>query len=171
MNLKDTISFNPISPVFGVYLHMLVALFYLLGIHNIFASHKYIHQTCIQREIPPQTYVLVCSGFFDFSFFWHHCDQFQWCQWVPSFNFIFTTKCEWILRLIDSVAQLIHPAVISKKYEIWSGPGPVMYADPKIAKILVLGDSVPEIRPKNRFWVIFGPFFGFFQNPVKSIWL
>ena len=75
------------------------------------------------------------------------------------------------LRLIDSVAQLIHPAVISKKYEIWSGPGPVMYEDPKIAKILVLGDSVPEIRPKNRFWVIFGPFFGFFQNPVKSIWL
>ena len=76
-----------------------------------------------------------------------------------------------VLRLIDSVAQLIHPAVISKKYEIWSGPGPVMYEDPKIAKILVLGDSVPEIRPKNRFWVIFGPFFGFFQNPVKSIWL
>ena len=76
-----------------------------------------------------------------------------------------------MLRLIDSVAQLIHPAVISKKYEIWSGPGPVMYEDPKSAKILVLGDSVPEIWPKNHFWVIFGPFFGFFQNPVKSIWL
>ena len=35
-------------------------------------------------------------------------------------------------------------------------------------KILVLGDLVPEIMPKNRFWAIFGPFFGFFQNPVKS---
>ena len=76
-----------------------------------------------------------------------------------------------ILRLIDSVAQLIHPAVISKKYEIWSGPGPVMYEDPKSAKILVLGDLVPEILSKNRFWAIFGPYLGFFQNPVKSDWL
>ena len=75
------------------------------------------------------------------------------------------------LRLIDSVAQLIHPAVISKKYEIWSGPGPVMYEDPKSAKILVLGDSVPEIWPKNRFWAIFGSFLGFLQNHVKFIWL
>ena len=49
--------------------------------------------------------------------------------------------------------------------------GPVMYEDPKSAKILVLGDLVPEIMPKNRFWAIFGPFFGFFQNPVKSEWL
>ena len=29
--------------------------------------------------------------------------------------------------------------------------GPVMYEDPKSAKILVLGDLVPEILSKNRF--------------------
>ena len=49
--------------------------------------------------------------------------------------------------------------------------GPVMYEDPKSAKILVLGDLVPEIMLKNRFRTIFGPFLGFFQNPVKSKWL
>ena len=52
------------------------------------------------------------------------------------------------------------PAEISKKVEIERHPGPVKYEDPKSAKILVLGDSVPEIWPKNRFlghfWVIFG---------------
>ena len=50
-------------------------------------------------------------------------------------------------------------------------PDPVMYEDPKSAKILVLGDLVPEILSKNRFWAIFGPYLGFFQNPVKSDWL
>ena len=50
-------------------------------------------------------------------------------------------------------------------------PDPVMYEDPKSAKILVLGDSVPEIWPKNRFWAIFGSFLGFLQNHVKFIWL
>ena len=49
--------------------------------------------------------------------------------------------------------------------------GPVMYEDPKSAKILVLGDLVPEIMLKNRFRTIFGPFLGFIQNPVKSKWL
>ena len=98
MNLKDTISFNTISPVFGVYLHMLVALFYLLGIHNIFASHKYIHQTCIRREIPPQTYVLVCSGLFDLSFLWRQCDYIYNVVIVTVFQFRFQGLCEWILR-------------------------------------------------------------------------
>ena len=68
------------------------------------------------------------------------------------------------LRRRDSVAQHILPAEISKKIEIGCHPGPVMYEDPKSAKILVLGDLVPEIMPKNRFWAIFGPFFGFFKT-------
>ena len=50
-------------------------------------------------------------------------------------------------------------------------PDPVMYEDPKSAKILVLGDSVLELWPKNRFWAIFGSFLGFLQNHVKFIWL
>ena len=79
--------------------------------------------------------------------------------------------CKEFLRRPDSLPQHMLPAEISKKVEIECHPDPVMYEDPKSAKILVLGDSVPEIWPKNRFWVIFGPFFGFFQNPVKSIWL
>ena len=75
------------------------------------------------------------------------------------------------LRRRDSVAQHILPAEISKKIEIGCHPDPVMYEDPKSAKILVLGDLVPEILSKNRFWAIFGPYLGFFQNPVKSDWL
>ena len=63
------------------------------------------------------------------------------------------------------------PAEISKKVEIECHPDPVMYEDPKSAKILVLGDSVPEIWPKNHFWAIFGSFLGFLQNHVKFIWL
>ena len=76
-----------------------------------------------------------------------------------------------VLRRRDSVAQHILPAEISKKIEIGCHPDPVMYEDPKSAKILVLGDLVPEILSKNRFWAIFGPYLGFFQNPVKSDWL
>ena len=75
------------------------------------------------------------------------------------------------LRRRDSVAQHILPAEISKKIEIGCHPDPVMYEDPKSAKNLVLGDLVPEILSKNRFWAIFGPYLGFFQNSVKSDWL
>ena len=112
MNLKDTISFNTISPVFGVYLHMLVALFYLLGIHNIFASHKYIHQTCIRREIPPQTYVLVCSGLFDLSFLWRQCDYIYNVVIVTVFQFRFQGLCEWILRRM-TYPSFMYPGAFS----------------------------------------------------------
>ena len=118
MNLKDTISFNTISPVFGVYLHMLVALFYLLGIHNIFASHKYIHQTCIRREIPPQTYVLVCSGLFDLSFLWRQCDYIYNVVIVTVFQFRFQGLCEWILRRM-TYPSFMYPGISSVSTKCW----------------------------------------------------
>ena len=43
--------------------------------------------------------------------------------------------------------------------------GPVMYEDQKSAKILVLGDLVPEIMPKN----VFGPFLGHFGGFFKTL--
>ena len=81
-------------------------------------------------------------------------------QHGKEFNLIFK-----IIRFLKSTNAPSTPKIFMFAH------GPVMYEDPKSAKILVLGDLVPEIMPKNRFRTIFGPFLGFFQNPVKSKWL
>ena len=70
---------------------------------------------------------------------------------------------ELLLRYYVFLLQHMLPVWISKKVEIWFAHGPVMYEDPKSAKILVLGDLVPEIMPKNRFRAIFG----FFSKPCE----
>ena len=81
-------------------------------------------------------------------------------------------KCEWLLyRIVKRLGFCTSTYSTSTQKIFICHPDPVVYEDPKSAKILVLGDLVPEIMPKNRFPTIFGPYLGFFQNPVKSDWL